>query len=350
MTSTPMEALDAIEREVADAFASVRDEHELRSVHAKFLGKEGSLTLIMRRMPELAPAEKKTFGQAVNRVKGAVESASAAAEQRIARESLERELDREPTDVSMPGRRSRVGRTHPLHRVLYDVTDIFVSMGFDVAEGPESDWETNNFERLGFPADHPALDMQDTFFLKNEGKPRPRALLRTHTSTVQIREMLSHGPPVMVVAPGTVYRRDDDATHSPMFSQIEGLVVDHGISLAHLRWTLATFAQRLFGKNVTTRMRGSYFPFTEPSVELDASCSVCQGNDPHCRLCKGSGWIEVGGAGMVDPVVLSNCGIDPERYTGFAFGMGIDRLAMIRYQVPSIELLYSNDVRFLRSL
>lgn len=350
MTATLMEALEAIERTVADAFASVRDEHELRSVHAKFLGKEGSLTLIMRRMPELAPAEKKFFGQAVQRVRAAVEAASASAEQRLVRESLERELRREPTDVSMPGRRPRVGRTHPLHRVLYEVTDIFVSMGFDVAEGPESDWESNNFERLGFPADHPAIDMQDTFFLSHDGGPGPRALLRTHTSTVQIREMLSHTPPVMIVAPGTVYRCDDDATHSPMFSQIEGLVVDRGISLAHLRWTLATFAQRLFGKSITTRMRGSYFPFTEPSVELDASCSVCQGNDPQCKLCKGSGWIEVGGAGMVDPVVLTNCGIDAETYTGFAFGMGIDRLAMIRYQVPSIELLYSNDVRFLRSL
>lgn len=345
-----MEALDAIEREVDSAFAPVRDEQELRATHAKFLGKEGSLTLIMRRMPELAPADKKTFGQAVNRVKTAVESASEAAEVRVRQAALARELDREPTDVTMPGRRPRVGRQHPLHRVLYDVTDIFVSMGFDVAEGPESDWETNNFERLGFPPDHPALDMQDTFFLHNEGRPGPRTLLRTHTSTVQIRELLSHPPPVMIVAPGTVFRCDDDATHSPMFAQIEGLVVDEGISLAHLRGTLATFAQRLFGKDVTTRMRGSYFPFTEPSVELDASCSVCGGRDPHCRLCKGSGWLEVAGAGMVDPIVLSNCGIDPEKYTGFAFGLGIDRLAMIRYQVPSIELLYSNDERFLRSL
>jgi phenylalanyl-tRNA synthetase alpha chain len=350
MTSTPMEALDAIEREVDGAFASARDEHELRAVNARFLGREGSLTLIMRRMPELAASEKKTFGQAVNRVKATVERAQSECEQRLKSEALTRELSREPTDVTLPARRPRVGRLHPLNRVLYDVTDIFVSMGFDVAEGPESDWETNNFERLGFPADHPALDMQDTFFLESGGRPGPRALLRTHTSTVQIREMLSHPPPVMIVAPGTVYRRDDDATHSPMFAQIEGLVVDEGISLAHLRGTLATFAQRLFGEGVTTRMRGSYFPFTEPSVELDASCSLCGGKDPHCRLCKGSGWLEVAGAGMVDPVVLSNCGIDPEKYTGFAFGLGLDRLAMIRYQIPDIKLLYQNDVRFLGSL
>lgn len=350
MTQSPLEALNSIEGEIAQAFGSVSEDHELRVIYAKFLGNEGSLKLLMRRMPELAPAEKKSFGQAINRVKDLVEKAKAECEQKLRSLALKRELEREPVDVTLPGRRVRVGRLHPLHRVLYDVIDIFVSMGFSVAEGPESDWDSNNFERLGFPPDHPALDMQDTFFLHESASGRHRPLLRTHTSTIQIREMLSHEPPYMIVAPGTVFRRDDDATHSPMFMQLEGLVVDKNISLAHLRGSLDAFAKRLFGDRVTTRLRGSYFPFTEPSVEMDASCPICAGKDKSCRLCKGSGWLEVLGAGMVDPVVLTNCGIDAEKYTGFAFGLGIDRLAMIRYQIPHIGLMYENDVRFLESV
>ncbi len=349
MTQSPTEALNSIEGEIDQAFSSVAEEHDLRVIYAKFLGNEGSLKLLMRRMPELSPTDKKSFGQAINRVKDRVESAKAQCELKLHAFARTRELEREPLDVTLPGRRGRVGHLHPLHRVLYDVIDIFVSMGFSVAEGPESDWDRNNFERLGFAPDHPALDMQDTFFLHESAAGRHRPLLRTHTSTIQIREMLSHPPPYMIVAPGTVFRRDDDATHSPMFMQLEGLVVDKNISLAHLRGSLDAFAKRLFGDRVTTRLRGSYFPFTEPSVEMDASCAICEGKDKGCRLCKGSGWLEVLGAGMVDPVVLSNCGIDPEEYTGFAFGLGIDRLAMIRYQIAHIGLMYENDVRFLES-
>lgn len=346
-----MEALDAIEHDVDASFLPVQSDPELRAVYARWLGREGAVTLLMRRMPELPGPERKTFGQAINRVKDKVEAAKTVCEQRLREHARALDLGREPLDVSLPGRKPRVGRLHPLSRMMYDVIDAFVAMGFDVAEGPETDWETNNFERLGFPPDHPAMDMQDTFFLQQpDGATGPRALLRTHTSTVQVREMLSHAPPVMIVAPGAVYRRDDDATHSPMFAQIEGLVVDQGIALSHLRGTLDTFARKLFGERVTTRMRGSYFPFTEPSVELDASCALCGGSDPSCRMCKGSGWLEVGGAGMVHPTVLKNCGVDPEKYTGFAFGLGIDRLAMIRYQIPEISLLYQNDVRFLESL
>jgi phenylalanyl-tRNA synthetase alpha chain len=350
MTQTPTEALAVIEGEIDQAFGSVAEDHDLRVAYAKFLGNEGSLKALMRRMPELAPADKKTFGQAINRVKDLVERAKERCEQSLREAARKRELTREPVDVTLPGRTPRVGRLHPLHRVLYDVIDIFVSMGFSVAEGPETDWDSNNFERLGFAPDHPALDMQDTFFLHEAPAGRHRPLLRTHTSTIQIREMLSHPPPYMIVAPGTVYRRDDDATHSPMFMQLEGLVVDKSISLAHLRGSLDAFAKRLFGDKVQTRLRGSYFPFTEPSVEMDASCAICEGKDRACRLCKGSGWLEVLGAGMVDPAVLSNCGIDPEAYTGFAFGLGIDRLAMIRYQIAHIGLMYENDVRFLESL
>jgi phenylalanyl-tRNA synthetase alpha chain len=234
-------------------------------------------------------------------------------------------------------------------RVMHDVIDALTAMGFDVAEGPESEFAEFNFEKLGFPPDHPAMDMQDTFFLESAA-PQRKPLLRTHTSPVQIREMLAHPPPVMIVAPGVVYRRDDDVTHSPMFMQIEGLVVDRGITMAHLRGTLDAFVHRLFGPDVPTKFRGSYFPFTEPSAEMDVGCLICRGNDPACRICKGTGWLEVLGCGMVNPVVFENVGYDPEEFTGFAFGMGIDRLAMLRYRIPDIRLLYDTDVRFLESL
>jgi len=348
MSDTPLEALDAIAASVAESFRDVRDDNDLRQATARLIGRDGAVTRLMKRIPELPGPERKPFGQRVNEVKAAVEAASAATAQRLRDEARARELDGPALDVTLPGRRPRIGRVHPVARVLHDVLDAFQALGFDIAEGPEVDLAANNFDRLGFPADHPAMDMHDSFFL-----PSPtgeKVLLRTHTSTVQVREMLSHAPPVQVVCPGAVYRRDDDVTHSPMFFQIEGLMVDQRITLAELRGALEAFLTQLFGKKVRTRFRASYFPFVEPGAEMDMGCLICDGRDAHCRVCKGTGWLEILGCGMVHPTVFRAVGYDPERYTGFAFGMGIDRLAMLRYQVADIRLLYENDVRFLASL
>ncbi len=348
MSDTPTEALDAIVAALPAAFDAVRTDNELRQATAHFVGREGSLTRIIKRIPELPPTSRRDFGQRVNDVKSRVESARAQVAERLLRDARARDLSGPPLDITLPGRRPRLGRTHPVHRTLMDVVDAFVSLGFDVAEGPEVDLVENNFDRLGFPPEHPAMDMHDSFFVPS-GDPAQRVLLRTHTSTVQIREMLSHPPPVRAVMPGMVFRRDDDVTHSPMFFQVEGLVVDEGITMAHLRGALEAFLHRLFGQGVRTRFRASYFPFVEPGAELDMGCLICNGADNACRVCKGTGWLEILGCGMVDPVVFTNVGYDPERYTGFAFGMGIDRLAMLRYRITDIRHLYENDVRFLAS-
>ena len=344
--STPMEELDAIARGVDDAYAAARDDNDLRQITARFSGREGSLTRIMKRIPELPGPERKPFGQRVNEVKTLVEAAQSAAVARLKAEARARELAGPPLDVTLPGRRPRLGRVHPIMRTLHDIVDVFTSLGFDVAEGPEVDHAENNFDRLGFPPDHPAMDMHDSFFLPSRG-PDDRVLLRTHTSTVQVREMLAHPPPVQVVMPGAVFRRDDDATHSPMFFQLEGLMVDEGITMAHLRGVLEAFLGRLFGPTVKTRFRGSYFPFVEPGAEMDMGCLICDGREPGCRVCKGTGWLEILGCGMVHPTVFDAVGYDPERYTGFAFGLGIERVAMLRYGIPNIRLLFENDPRFL---
>jgi phenylalanyl-tRNA synthetase alpha chain len=349
MSESANDALTQIDAGIDAAFAAARDDNELRNVYARYLGREGSVTLIMKRMGELAPAERKPFGQRANAVRQHAETAREGAERRLREEARRRELEAPLLDVTLPGRRPRLGRIHPLARVMHDIVDVFVGLGFDIAEGPEVESTANNFDRLGYQPDHPAIDMQDTFFV-DSARPEKRPLLRSHTSTVQIREMLSHPPPVMVVAPGVVYRRDDDVTHSPQFLQLEGLMVDRGVSLGHLKAVLETSVKRLFGASVPTRFRCSYFPFVEPGAELDMGCQICAGKDPSCRVCKGSGWIEVLGCGMVHPVVFENVGYDPEQYTGFAFGMGIDRIAMNRFRVPDIRLLYENDVRFLESL
>ena len=346
---TPIEELDAIARGVDEAFAAARDDNELRQVTARFSGREGSLTRVMKRIPELPGAERKSFGQRVNEVKGRVERALATAAERLRSEARARELAGPAIDITLPGRRPRLGRVHPIMRTLHEIIDVFSSLGFDVAEGPEVDLAENNFDRLGFPPDHPAMDMHDSFFLPSR-TPSDRVLLRTHTSTVQVREMLSHPPPVQVVMPGAVFRRDDDATHSPMFFQLEGLMVDEDITLAHLRGVLEAFLHRLFGANVKTRFRASYFPFVEPGAEMDVECLICHGHNPACRVCKGTSWLEILGCGMVHPVVFESVGYDPERYKGFAFGMGIYRLTMLRYGIGDIRHLFENDVRFLGSL
>jgi phenylalanyl-tRNA synthetase alpha chain len=322
------------------ALAGLGDEQAIRELQAAYLGKKGRVTELQRLLGEVPPDARKDVGRAFNdtknRISSAVTAAIAELSTREERSYLERHLD-----LTLPGRAPRGGHLHPLSIVLYDICDVFVSMGFDVAVGPEIETDLFNFGKLNFPADHPARDMQDTLFIE-EG----RTLLRTHTSPVQVRTMLERPLPIQIVAPGAVYRRDDDPTHSPMFVQVEGLLVDEGVTFAHLKGVLETFTRSIFGPGVRSRFRPSFFPFTEPSAEMDIQCIACRGAG--CRLCSRTGWLEILGCGMVDPNVLAGVGIDPERYTGFAFGLGVDRITMLRYEgIGSIRLLYENDPRFL---
>ena len=340
------------------AFAEAVDEPALRAAGAKLIGPSGDLTTLLKLMKDLPGDRRRDLGKRANELKTTIQAAFDA---RLAalEEALRRaELSAPPLDVTLPGRGRPAGRLHPLTRVKHELLDVFSSMGFDVADGPEVDLHEHNFDKLGFPKDHPATDMQDTFFVQTpEGGAKERGvLLRTHTSTVQVREMLRRKPPLAVVSAGATFRRDDDATHSPMFMQIEGFVVDEGISFAHLKGVLTHFLGQVFGKEVPVRFRPSYFPFVEPGGEVDVGCTICRRWDPafadapSCRVCKDTGLIEVLGCGMIHPVVFEQVGYDSERYTGFAFGMGIDRLTMLRYGVPHLNLLYGNDPRFLEQL
>ncbi len=336
------------------AFAEAKDEQALRVANAKLTGPEGSLTKLMKLMRDLPGDRRREYGQKANALKQEVSAAFDAALEALARAEREAELTAPHLDVTLPGRRPPAGRLHPITRVTHELIDIFTALGFDVADGPEVDLYEYNFDKLGFPPDHPATDMQDSFFIRSGGDAR--TLLRTHTSTIQVREMLKRKPPLAIVAPGTVYRRDDDVTHSPMFFQIEGLLVDEKVSFADLKGVLLRFAQRLFGPEVSVRGRPSYFPFVEPGAEIDISCAFCKpwegdaARTAACRVCKGTGWLEILGCGMVHPVVFEHVGYDPEEVTGFAFGMGIDRIAMLKYGIHDIRMLYENDVRFLEQL
>ncbi len=311
----------------------------LYEVKMKFLGRAGIVTSMLKKMKELSPEERPSFGKKVNALREKLEEGFAAAEARVKQRELQEKLQSETLDVTMPGRRQKKGALHPVTRVKNELVDIFAGMGFEIFEGPEIENDYYNFTALNTPADHPARDMQDTFYLSEE------YLLRTQTSAGQIRFMEQHRPPIKMLSPGRVFRSDDDATHSPMFHQMEGLVVDHNITLCDLQGMLDEFARTMFSSSSKTRLRPSYFPFTEPSVEVDVSCAACGGKG--CSLCKGTGWIEVLGAGMVNRRVLENCHIDPDEYTGFAFGMGIERIAMLKYGINNIKLLTENDVRFL---
>jgi phenylalanyl-tRNA synthetase alpha chain len=282
---------------------------------------------------------KRTIGAALNKAKTAVEAAAAVRLEAIAREALDADLKRS-IDVSLPGRATRAGHLHIITQVRRDIVDIFRELGFEIAEGPQVETDFNNFEALNIPKDHPARDMQDTFYVSDD------VVLRTHTSPVQIRTMLRQKPPVKVICPGLVYRRDDDPTHSRMFTQVEGLLVDRDVSMADLKGTLLHFVRRFFGGEIKLRFRPSFFPFTEPSAEVDMSCIFCGGTG--CRLCKQSGWLEIGGSGMVDPEVFKAVGYDPEAVTGYAFGLGIERMAMLRHGINDIRLYYEGDVRFLQ--
>jgi phenylalanyl-tRNA synthetase alpha chain len=348
----------AIEREIAaliDRFqkelGAVHSEQELRRLQALYLGREGALTVGRKGwFAGASPEERRSIGEAFNRAKTTIEEAVEGRLAALADEARVQDLGR-TVDVTLPGRPRALGHLHPVTLARREIERIFAQLGFALATGPQVETDFNNFEALAMPPDHPARDMQDTFYLDGQKD----ILLRTHTSPVQIRTMLAVRPPVRVICPGPVYRRDDDPTHSPMFHQVEGLVVDEQVSFADLKGTLLHFAQAFFGESAKVRLRPSFFPFTEPSAELDFSCVFCQGSGvlgsgEACRVCKRSGWLEVGGAGMVDPEVFRHVGYDSERYTGFAFGFGIDRMAMLKYGISDIKLLFTGDQRLLSQL
>ncbi len=327
------------------------DENGLRAARAEFLGKKGELTALLRGMGKVPAELRPQVGEQVNAARAELEESFSVRLQQLKKAAKDADLSATPYDLSLPARPLPRGHRHPVTQVRDQVLDIFQRLGFEIGWGPEVEFESNNFEKLAFPPDHPATDMQDTFWVEVAGTPGDlRTLLRTHTSSVQVREMTAHGPPLAIVSGGAVYRRDDDVTHSPMFHQVEGFYVARDVSFAELKGVLTAFVYRLYGEEVPVRFRPSYFPFVEPGAELDVGCVFCSESDgtrPSCRVCKGTGWLEVLGCGMIHPEVLQHCHVDPELYTGFAFGLGIERLAMLRYGIPDIRLLFENDPRFL---
>ena len=334
-------ALFALEDSFRSEVASLEAEPEIRAAQARYLGKKGRVSELMKHLGRMPAGERPRVGEAVNRVKRFVESETdarlAARAERLRSADLARRID-----VTLPGRERPPGHLHILTQVRREITAIFGELGFEVATGPQVETDFHCFEALAMHAEHPARDAQDTFYVAGA----PDLLLRPHTSPVQVRTMLGRKPPVRIVAPGVVYRRDDDPTHSPMFSQLEGLLVDEGVRFSDLKGVLLHFVRRFFGARLGIRFRASYFPFVEPGAEVDMQCSFCGGSG--CRLCKGSGFIEIGGCGMTDPRVFAHVGYDSERYTGFAFGMGIERMAMLRHGINDIKLCYEGDLRFLR--
>lgn len=334
------ETLEKIKLQSVKELESVQSQKQLEELRIKYLGKKGELTQVLRGMGGLTPEERPVIGQLANEIRDYINEKIEETAYCLKRKDLEARLGSEFIDVTMPSKRKALGNKHPLTKVLDEINEIFIGMGFSIVEGPEVEKAYYNFDALNHSKYHPARDMQDTFYVTEE------ILLRTQTSPMQVRTMEQQKPPIRVLVPGKVYRRDEiDATHSPMFHQIEGLVVDKGITMANLKGTLDVFAKRLYGENTKTRFRPHHFPFTEPSAEMDCTCSACKGVG--CRVCKNEGWIEILGAGMVHPNVLKNCGIDPEVYSGFAFGMGLDRIALLKYDVEDLRLFFENDKRFL---
>lgn len=316
-----------------------RSKDKVDALRVKYLGKKGLVTALLKQMGALAQEERPAFGKFVNELKENVAQKIDAAIEEASKSEMNAKLEGGWTDITLPGNGIPAGSTHPLYDVREEIIDFFAQMGFAVDSGRDVETDWYNFEALNTPPDHPSRDMQDTFYLAD------KVMLRTQTSDTQIHYMETHKPPFRMIAPGHVFRVDSDATHAPMFQQCEGLVVDENVSFAQLKGVLQIFMTKLFGEGVKTRFRPSFFPFTEPSAEMDVSCVFCGGKG--CRRCKGTGWMEVGGCGSVDPNVFKNCGIDPEKYTGFAFGFGMDRIAMLRYEIPEIGLLTANDQRFL---
>jgi len=331
--------LEELRRRYGELMAALNEEKALQEARTRVLGRKGELTSILRGLKDIPPELRAEIGQLANLIKAELEELF---EQREAEVRARQESDRaalESLDVTLPGRQLQVGRSHVLNRVTDEIIEVFSGLGFQLAEGPEVELDYYNFEALNIPRDHPARDMQDTFYFSEN------VLLRTHTSPVQIRTMENQSPPVRVICPGKVYRRDADITHSPMFMQIEGLWVDKNISLADLKGILTAFCHEYFGKELALRFRPSFFPFTEPSAEVDIQCVICGGSG--CRTCSSTGWLEILGSGMVDPALYGFVGYDHEIYSGFAFGMGIERVAMLKYGIPDIRSFYENDVRFL---
>ncbi len=334
------EQLFKIEKSAIAELSSCNDMTALENLRVRFLGKKGELTAILKQMGGLSVEERPLMGQLANKVRADIENAIAKKSEDLKAKELENALENESIDVTLPGKTETIGKLHPLNTVLNEVKDIFLGMGFDIAEGPEVEYNYYNFDALNLPPDHPARDLQDTFYISD------KVALRPQTSPVQVRVMEKQKPPIRIICPGRVFRSDAvDATHSPLFHQIEGLVVDKGITMADLKGTLELLMKRLYGEEAKIRLRPHHFPFTEPSAEVDVMCFNCHGEG--CRICKGEGYIELLGAGMVHPKVLANCGIDPDVYSGFAFGLGLERIVMRRYGITDMRLLFENDLRFL---
>lgn len=335
-----MNDLGQLRRQFDDELMAAATSDEVEQLRIKYLGKKGTLSELLTGLALLSPEEKKTFGRDVNDLKRHATDALTSRKDSYKLSELNRKLTSDSLDITLPGRCTEMGSVHPLNETMEEIVAIFTSMGFGVAEGPEVETDYHNFEALNMPRYHPARDMQDTFYITDD------SVLRTHTSPVQIRAMLSRRPPLRIIAPGRVYRCDADVTHSPMFHQVEGLMVDTNISFSNLKAILETFIHKCFGPTIPVRFRPSFFPFTEPSCELDMGCIFCEGKG--CRVCKTTGWLEILGAGMVNPNVFNMVGYDPDEYTGFAFGMGVERIAMLRHSIDDIRLFFENDLRFLR--
>lgn len=333
------EKIESIKSAALLAIEQATTSSGLNDVRVRFLGKSGEITSLMKLLGAVSKEERPAMGKALNDVRVQIESALDAKTDVVEESEKQARLAAEAVDVTLPGKTPAKGSLHPLTLVREDILRVFLGMGFSIAEGPEIESDLYNFQLLNVPKDHPARDMQDTFYVNDN------FVLRTHTSPMQARIMTTTQPPIRVVIPGRVYRSDDDASHSPIFHQIEGLAVDKHITVGDLEGCLQTFAEQLFSSDTRIRLRPSYFPFTEPSVEVDVTCAICHGKG--CRVCKGTGWVEILGAGIVNPAVLEMCGIDSKEYSGFAFGLGLERIAMIKYGIPNIKLFYENDVRFL---
>ncbi len=336
MTGNP----DNLLKEALEELKKAALREDILRVKVRYLGRKGELSSFLRELSALAGDERRKFGESINRVKDRIEEEVEKLLSGIQEKEKAEKLTKERVDITLPGRRVAPGKLHPVTQVMDEVEEIFSGLGFDIAEGPEVELDYYNFEALNIPKDHPAREMQDTFYINDE------VLLRTHTSPVQIRVMENRKPPLRVIAPGTVYRRDSDITHTPMFHQVEGFMVDKGVTFSNLKGVLTLFLHRLFGEKTDIRFRPSFFPFTEPSAEVDIRCVICKGSG--CRVCKGSGWLEILGSGMIHPEVLRAVKFDAEEYTGFAFGLGIERIAMLKFGIDDLRLFFENDTRFLR--
>lgn len=334
--------LEQIGSDARGALEAATTEADVERVRVRFLGRKGALTEAVRRLRDVPPAERPTVGALLNQIKEDVEQRIERTLGELRASARAQQIAAEQVDVTLPGRRRVPGHLHILTQTMEEIVDIFVGLGFTIARGPDIEDDYHNFTALNVPRDHPARDMQDTLFV-NDG-----CLLRTHTSPVQIRFMETHQPPLRVIAPGAAYRHDNDATHSPMFHQVEGFMVDRRVTLGDLKGVLTLALQRIFGEQTPLRFRASFFPFTEPSAEVDIGCVLCDRHDPQCRMCKGTGWLEILGCGLIDPNVLQAVGYDPETVSGFAFGIGVERVAMLKHQISDIRIFFGNDARFLR--